>query len=306
MKREILACLGIGTLLTYGCLPGDTRPEPAHVFVSAEASSQSVNGFTTDDGWKIQFDKLLVGLGNVQLVGDDCNDYANAGYDRLFNFTRPGAQKLGEVYGLSGCEIRFRLRPPSSDSLLQNGVTVADREFMRQLAFPEDVIDGPPPRTAVYALGIATRNAEIKRFDWKLIARYTLTDCANLEDGEKNTFLHLSGGDQLRPVITFHAEDLFRDGISLDSRRHFDHLAAADTNGDGLLTLEELAALPAPELPADADAGVVDAGVPIPGTITLPGWAGFMIERLLPLMLQYDGNPCQIFLDRGPGGGAPF
>lgn len=301
MKRALLGSLGIGTLLLHGCLPGDSRPEPGRVYVSTEASAASVEGFTTDDGWKIRFDKLIVGLGNVQLAGDDCNNYANAGYDRLFNFTLPGAQKLGEVYGLDGCEIRFRLRPPSDDSLLQNGVTSADREFMRELNIIGDPAqlptEGPPPRTAVYAVGTATRNAQIKYFEWKFIARYTLTDCANVVDGKKNTFLHLKAADDLRPILSFHAEDLFRDGISVDATRRFDALAAADADADGQVTLEELVELPAPMEAMDAM------------TSSSAGWAGFMTEQLLPRMVQYDGNPCAVFEEqgRGPGGGdGPF
>jgi hypothetical protein len=312
MKRVLLGLLGMGTLVAYGCLPGDSRPEPGHVYLSAEASAATVEGFSTDDGWTIRFEKLLVGLGNVQLAGDPCNTYANAGYDRLFNFTQAGAQKLGEVYGLDGCEIRFRLRPPSDDSLLQNGVTAADREFMRKLNVIGDIselpTEGPPPRTAVYARGTATRNSLIKHFDWKFIARYTLTDCANVIDGERNTFLHLKGGDDLRPILSFHGEDLFLDGISVDATRRFDALAAADANADGQVTLEELVMLPAPMIALDG--GIADAGPMIPTTPTLPtlaGWAGFMTERLLPLMVQYDGNPCQVFNDRGFGGGdGPF
>jgi hypothetical protein len=307
MKRECLGFMVSVVVFVGGCLPGDIRPEPGRVYVTAEASALTVEGFSTDDGWTIRFEKLLVGLGNVALNGDACNDYANAGYDRLFNFTLAGAQKLGEVYGLAGCEIRFRLRSPSSDSLLQNGVTAADREFMRVVNDLGPLpMDGPPPRTAVYARGMATRNNEAKRFDWKFIARYTLTDCANVSDGKKNTFLHLKAGDDLRRMITFHGEDLFREGIVPDAARRFDLLAAADANADGELTLEELAKVPAPAL-EEMDGGVTDAGLVDGGTSNQAGWSGFMTTELLPRMLHFDGNPCAIFEDGpGRGGGGPF
>lgn len=304
MKRILSNCIFVGIGIASGCLPGDTRPEPASIFVTAEASHESVNGFVTEDGWNIKFDKILVGLGNVALIGDACNDYGNAGYDRLFNFTLPGAQKLGDVYGLDACEIRFRLRSPSDDSILENGVTSADRDFMRELNLPEGVTEppteGPPPRTAVYVRGSATKNAKIKTFEWKFIARYTLTDCVDAE-GKKNTFLHLNGGDNLHPVISFHTEDLFLDGIAFNAVRQFDKLAIADWNEDGNLTLEELAIRQPPE-----DFVVTEPEIPDP--YALEGWAGFMTTSLLPRMVQYDGNVCAIFADgpRGPGGGGPF
>lgn len=302
MQRPVLSSLIAGVFFIMGCLPGDSRPEPARIFVQAEASNESVHGFTTTDGWTIHFDKILVALGNVALMGDACNDYANASYDRLFNFTLLGAQKLGEVYGLDSCEIRFRLRSPSDDSILQNGVTSADRDFMRELNLPDGVTElpteGPPPRTAVYVRGNATKNGKIKTFEWKFIARYTLTDCADGE-GKKNTFLHLKGGDDLRPVISFHAEDLFLDGLDFNAVRQFDKLAIADWNEDGNLTLEELAIRQPP-----------DSAVPpeMMDPTALEGWAGFMNTSLLPRMVHFDGNACAIFADeqRGPGGGGPF
>lgn len=307
MKRELLGLSAVAAVIFWGCLPGDIRPEPGRVYVTAEASSATTEGFSTDDGWTIRFDKLLVGLGNVDLEGDACNDYSSGGYDRLYNFTLPGAQKLGDVYGLAGCEIQFRLRSPSSDSILQNGVTAADREFMRFVNVLEPLpMDGPPPRTAVYARGMATRNAEKKRFDWKFVARYTLTDCANVVDGKKNTFFQLKAGDDFRPVIQFHGEDLFREGIAADAARRFDLLAAADMNADGDITLEELVSVPAPVL-EEMDGGVADAGSADGGAAIPLGWSGFMTTELLPRMVHFDGNPCRIFQDGpGRGGGGPF
>lgn len=301
MKRAFLVCLFAGAA-GYGCLPGDTRPEPGHVYITAEASAPSVEGFSTDDGWSIHFERLLVGLGNASLIGDACNTYANAGYDRLFDFTVPGNRKLGEMYGLAGCEIQFRLRPPSSDAILQPGVTAADREFMRLFEGP-DPTDGPPPRTAVYTRGSATRAGVTKRFDWKFIARYTLTDCTNA-DGEKNTFVHLKAGDDLRPVISFHGEDLFLDGVGADALRRFDLVANADKDGDGNVTLDELEQAPAP---VELGSGVEDAGIPDGGVVIgLSGLAAFMAVQLLPRMVHFDGNACQILPQPDRGGGGPF
>lgn len=299
MNRQYLLGLVMGSAFVAGCLPGDTRPEPAQVFVQAEASAPSVNGFTTDDGWAIKFERLLVGLGNIQLVGDNCNNYANAGYDRLFDFTHPGATKLGDVYGLGGCELQFRLRPPSSEALLESGVSETDRAFMRDsivMADPTQIpTDGPPPRMAVYMSGVATRAAETKRFDWKFILRYTLSDCENVADGTRNTFLHLAGGDTLHPVISFHAEDLFQwegmDGVV----RRFGHFAGVDANSDGNVTLEEIETLASP---------VDEGGLVNPDPNALKGWAGYMSVVLLPKALYFDGNRCQLLPQKsGPGGG---
>ena len=108
MKCEYVGGLFLGALFVLGCLPGDTRPEPGHVFVTAAPSASSVNGFTTDDGWAIRFERLLVGLGNISLESEGCNEYSGSGYDRLFDFTVPTVpKKLGEAYGLGACDIEF-------------------------------------------------------------------------------------------------------------------------------------------------------------------------------------------------------
>lgn len=296
MKRIAASFVVLGAVVCQGCLPGDTRPEPAHIFVSAEASSASVDGFTTDDGWDVHLDKMLTALGNVQLVGDACNNYANAGYDRLFDFTVPGNRKLGEVYGLDACELRFRLRSPSDDSILENGTTAADREFMRQIDIEDPTQipqDGPLPRTVLYVRGTATKGAEAKRFDWKFVGRYTLTDCANIDDGTKNTFFHLAGGDSYRPVISFHGEDLFR-LVKEERTTNFGLFVAADLDGNGDIQMPELAGYMLPPPYKGADGAEIS-------------FESHLLNDVLPRLSYFDGNPCAAFAEmRGPGGGGPF
>ena len=309
MKRELLGLSAVAAVFVSGCLPGDIRPEPGRVYVTAEASSASIVGFTTDDGWTIRFEKLLVGLGNVDLDGDACNDYSSGGYDRLFNFTVPGAQKLGEVYGLGACDIKFRLRSPSDEALLQQGVSAADREFMRALEIegveiPANLpFGGRLPRTAVYARGMATRGDVVKRFDWKfVISRYELSNCENTVDGPKTSLVNLKGGDDLSVALRFHGADLFRDGIAAEDLYGFERLADADLDMDGDITLVELSAVTAPEVEVELPMADNNNDDLIP---RLPGWAGFMTEQLLPRMVYLDGSRCQIPPDE-PRMGGPF
>jgi hypothetical protein len=311
MLRNVLGLGLFGAMFVTGCLPGDTRPEPARVYVSAEASESSVNGFTTDDGWSIRFERLLVGLGNVSLEGEECNEYSGSGYDRLYDFTLPGAQKLGEAYGLATCDIEFRLRSPSDEVLLQNGVTAQDLEFMREIQV--DVTELPPnlpwsgfvPRTAVYVRGTATRGAVVKRFEWQfVIRRYEISSCENPADGSMTSLVVLKGGNDVRPVIGFHADELFREGLELTDSRRFDRFADADADGDGSVTLLEMAAMAAPDVPpAEVEMNDRDEEDLIP---KLPGWAGFMTDHLLARVLYLDGNRCQIRIEEPRMGGGLF
>jgi hypothetical protein len=262
----------------------------------------SVDGFSTNDGWTIHFERLLVGLGNISLEGDACNDYANAGYDRLFDFTRPGTEKLGEVYGLGGCDIQFRIRSPSTDTLLENGTTAADREFMRDFGNVGPLPMGVPlPRTVAYLRGVATRSNETKRFDWKFAGRISLAHCIGGANTSETSFVQLKAGDDFRSKISFHGEGLFREGIDDNAALRFDPLAGADANGDGDITLEEIAKLPAPVV--EMDGGVADAGPAEPSTTSLVGFAGFMATELLPRSAYFDGSPCKLLVQRRGGGG---
>lgn len=314
MKRECLASSFLGALFVMGCLPGDIRPEPAHVFITAEPGAASVDGFTTDDGWTIHFERLIVGLGNISLEGEGCNEYSGSGYDRLFDFAVPqGAQKLGEAYGLGTCDIEFRLRSPSDEALLQQGVSASDLEFMREVdlgsfegvEIPTNLpFDAPIPRTAVYARGTATQGDVVKRFDWRfMVRRYELSNCENVMDTSMTSRVNLKGGEDRRFAITLQGEELFREGIEPADLRRFDRFADADADADGNITLMELAEVAAPvvEVP-DVDMDDDDDDELLP---RLPGWAGFMTDHLLPRLAYLDGQRCQIRPDepRRPGGG---
>lgn len=294
MKRLTVGASFLVLFAGAACLPGDIRPEPGHVFVAVEGSSAAVHGFTTDDGWTIQFDRLLVGLGYVLLAGESCNDYADARYDRLFDLTVPGRQKVGEVYGLENCEIQVHHWAPTTVAYLETNVTSADRDFMRKR---HSTWTKPSGRTAMYLRGTATKGTVNKRFDWRFTGRLTLTDCTSPKDGNVVTRLQLHAGDDLRPAFVFHPEELFRDGVEPDALRRFEAFALADTNDDGLVSLREISKIPAPLMEwapeVVADAGVPDGGVIIDDASRLKGWARFMRQILWPKMFSYDGFPCQ-------------
>lgn len=303
MKRVILCCLLGAVFGTSGCLPGDTRPEPARVFVTAGPSVATLSGVSTDDGWTIQFDRLLAGLGNVSLDGEGCNEYAGAGYDRLFDFAVDRTTKLGEAYGLGACDLQFRLRWPSPEAILEEGVRASDLAMMREvlttlpMTQPMPGMEGPVVRTTVYAKGVATRAGKSKHFAWLLSGRFTLGECAESPGASSTSALTLAGGNELRPVITFHGEELFHLSPKPGAPLVFDWLANADTNNDGDISMEELAAAPAPMMEMMGGGGP-DAGMMDPTAIDLPGLLGFLGNERLPQMAHLDGSRCNVVMQR--------
>jgi hypothetical protein len=293
MKKSLSATLFVGAFVIAACLPGDLRPEPGHVYVSVESSDAAVNGFVTEDGWTIHFERLLVGMGYTMLGGDDCEVYGEAQYTELFDFTVPGKQMLGEVYGLNACNLEFHVNP-AYFAYLGNGVTVADRAM---IVDRNDLLANGFRAPSIYVRGNAIQGSVTKHFAWKFRGGYSFNECENPMDGTINTSLQLQGSEELQPIVTFHPDELFRDNIETDAAVRFDPLAAADTNSDGELSLEEVSQIPAPVVeltPKETlDAGALDGGYIVDDMSKLPGWPRFMTQKLLARAFRLDGHVCR-------------
>lgn len=301
MKRNTLFATLATSILFCNCLPGDIRPTPGQVFLLAEPGAAMIEGIKTEDGWAIEFERFLVGIGGGELEGDACNQYANARYSRLFDFVVPGSQKVCEVYGLGTCEIEVAIRPPSSDAILENGVNTADLAFMRlpDETNPMPMEDMPSGRigSTVFARGHATRAGVTKRFEWKFPRGMPVRDCGNIGDVEHTSTVILKGGEMLHPVISIHGEELFRTRPEESAPLRFDPLADADTDGDGVITATELLNAPAPlELPDGGipDAGIEDGGGGASGIGSLGNsMAAYMGSTLLPRIIYLSDKPCR-------------
>jgi hypothetical protein len=233
--------------LAASCLPGDERPIPASVYVFAEPSAATRDGFITDDGWTISFDRFLTALGDVDLDADPdsnletCSDYSETNYDRLFDFTQVTSEKIGIVYGLGTCSVEFRLRSPSDDALIEAGATEVDVETMRERATDAYVEE---QRTAVWVIGTATKGDEVRSFDWLFRTSYEIDRCTS-SDGEKYvSVVSLEGAARVELRVEVRGEELFRSVDEDAAPFLFEPFANADADEDTILTLEELDAVP--------------------------------------------------------------
>lgn len=284
-----------------GCLPGDTRPVPERVDATIEPGPGLVNGIETADGWKIYFDRFLLAAGNFDFEEDDgtCNSYAEARYDRLFDFAVAfGRQKLGTAYGLGTCRVEFRFRAPSFDAILGQGTTAEDVAMMRLRAtdrFSED------ERVSLLAIGKASKGGASKRFQWVFRQSYEITDCKSFSGDGFVTTLTLTEAASSELPIEVRAEELFRSSADDGAELLFQPIADADADGDGDVTFDELskAPRPVPESPGGglgglSDAGVVDAGAEA-------SLEGLIYKELLPRILRVSGGgSCEVD-ERGGG-----
>lgn len=254
--RIALAVAALGTAAT-ACLPTDTRTPPGGLYTTATASDMTLHGIpasATADGWSIRFERVLVGIGRVNL-GErqpSCNRYSNRGYMRLLNLQVAGPQKLSQSYALGQCDVSFRVSYPGSESVLGAHTTNADRTFM-DTPHPDGYEDPAYAGIAVYVQGTGTRGATVKHFAWAFRRRIEFTSCGNgpVDAGPRGFSFH--SHDAFRADIAVHAEALFQDRRDpATAKLHFQPYADADSNQDGTITLEEL------DRVAAADAGIHD------------------------------------------------
>jgi hypothetical protein len=259
--RPLLPMLGprnaaawlIASVALVACLPGDDRPEPGSLLVSAEASAATKNGFTTADDWKVAFDRVVIAVGDIEMydeprlnAGVPCNDYSRTYYNRLFDFTVVGHERVGIMYGLGSCSVGFALRPPNGDTILGPGTSDADLTAMRSVSSFDD-FDG---LTAVIR-GRATKGGVQKSFDWSFRGAAVVTECNAAEGAGFVSIIDLDGGDAFELTLEARAQELFRVAPDDEEPLHFDAFAAADgavegTEADGIITMDELAEVDAP------------------------------------------------------------
>jgi hypothetical protein len=264
-----MACLATTAFFLARCLPGDTRPPPAMIHLTVEPSPAVIEGFTTADGWHISFERLLVGIGDARLgsLGNGneyidpsvCTLYANARYERLFDLTVGGPQTLSDVYGLGTCGVGLSVTIPWGSAPLGEGVSAEDLAFMRDSVHHTAATNHA---RSVYVRGQATRDTTTKRFEWSFGRQYTLQGCVEPGGVGFASDVVLTSGAVVPLRLIIHGEELFRENRSDERPLRFDALAAADTDGDQVITQDELGVVADSEIDVDGGMTSEDGGTP--------------------------------------------
>lgn len=278
--------LTLAALVAVGCLPEDTRPPPATVTVNFRAGEATARGFDTLDGWHVRFERFVVSIGGGDLDGDACTSYGGGDYFRLLDGLNATPQKLGLAYALGTCAFEVRVRNPELDSLLGAGITEADKTAMRD---PGSDAHEQNAGMTFWVRGVAERASARKSFEWKYRRRRVgYQDC--VIDGV-DTFT-LVGNQEKTVEVRVHGEGLFQDHPEPEKARlRFDPIAAADADGDGAVTLEELDKVPM------ASSGIDLSGVE--GSDRVKTLGDFVYDGLFPQVIRV-GEKGSCKLRRGP------
>jgi hypothetical protein len=262
MTVSRLVATFIGATCLAGCLPSDTRPPPAVVLLEVQIPDDlalttpdpnrpesSVIEFHTDDGWTARIEKLVTSIGEPEVFANEvCSDYASAPYFRLMDLTRPGPQRLGQIYGLHACKVDYTVEVPPVDAVLGAGVSEDDRDFMHSAQVPVSTPDGP--RTArgmaVRILGSVSKGDLEVTFDWGFIDRLEWSECQRVVAGEVEPGLPLTSDLSLTVPITVDPRKLFVRGDASLMQLIVD-ADQVSGNANGVVAVAELAAVKIPE-----------------------------------------------------------
>lgn len=247
-----LAATAALAAVTVACVTADTRPTPATLTLTVSPSAAVDRGVMTADGWSITFDRVVVAIGKAGL-GEGCSIYGEADYDRILDVTHTASQKLGILYGIGQCDVDFRIEAPSADALLGTGVTDDDKTRLRTPGGDHYV----PLGGIASEIGLAASRGTVTKH-LRLSTRSTIRykDC-HLEPDSGVPALDLASNAVLTYDLRIEGEAILRDDVDVSAALRFDPFANADTNGDGVVTLDELRAVP---IGTVRDGGAFEAG----------------------------------------------
>jgi hypothetical protein len=192
------------------------------------------------DGWGVQFTKFLVHVSGVRFAATGGPSYELPGPGRVWDLklaTTPiSLGMIPRVEARRLDRVQFELSATAMESLAGNA-SEADVAVMRT------------GRYAMYVEGTATHPTRgMRSFRWGFSGSTRFTGCQ--DDARMPGLVVTSGSAPTRAQVTVHADHLFYDGLqNPDARLRFDAIAAADRDGNGAVTLEELAMVDLTSLP---------------------------------------------------------
>lgn len=260
-RAFLLACFAaLLALALPGCLPSDTRPPPAVVLLDVQLppdlplsslpdrpEAQAIV-FQTDDGWTVTIEQLTASLGEPEVFADQvCSDYAGALYFRLLELTRPGPQRLAQIYGLNTCKVDYTVEVPPIDAVLGAGLSQDDLTIMNSAGVPVSSPDGPSSARgmALRIRGSATKDGVSISFDWGFADKLQWSECQRIVDGQPEAGLPLTSDGTFTVAITVDPRNLFfRDGMPLMQLVADADQLSGDANG--VVAVSELTAVSVP------------------------------------------------------------
>lgn len=193
------------------------------------------------DGWALHYEKFLVVFAGITVADSTGRTGATSSGARLVDNTKPGRKALDTFDDLDAQawdRVGYEILPAAEGAQLISA-TEDDRAVMTGGGF------------SLYVAGAATKGAVTKTFHWGFTTATRYRDCTQpAESGTPIEGVVVTVGGTDTSELTTHGDHLYYDRLkaspdsSLPTSLRFDEKAAADANGDGEITLDELDAAP--------------------------------------------------------------
>ncbi len=206
-------------------------------FIEKEIPAASV-----EDGWTIHYNKYLVTFRDIKVADSGGTIGAEMKGSKLFDMTKAGVKSLvtfSNIVAKAWEHVSYEISPATSDT--EVGVaTDADKQLMVASGY------------SVYVDAVATKGGTTKTYTWGFNT-VTLFDRCQGELGGKDTEgVVVTNGGTDQPQLTIHGDHLYYDDLQAkEAKVRFDNIAGADANGDGTVTLDELAKVKLAAIPKD-------------------------------------------------------
>ena len=197
------------------------------------------------DGWTLTYDKFLVAFHGITLANDRGETAATMSGSLLVDNKPEGRKDLvtfTDVPSGAWNRVSYQIKPALADSGLVSAQP-ADRDLM--------VTNG----YSIYVSGAATKpdsgQTISKTFRWGFTTATQYSECQQAaESGQAIQGVVIPAGGTDVSELTTHGDHLYYDRLmaspdpAVKTSLRFDEKAAADTDGDGEITLAELEATP--------------------------------------------------------------
>jgi hypothetical protein len=204
------------------------------VEVTAWAEETVIEGIATDDGWQVDFDHWVTGFGEIVLSSVDKGDaVAEAEGPWVADWAQAGAllpvTTIDEVPA-DRHDFGFSTHVVLSSSTPVNDVPADVLEVMLNEGYAQHIA------------GVATKGDQSVAFSWGFPTAVSYGPCANGQDGTDGVAVNEDEATEAQ--IWFHADHLLWDQLGTEEAGlAFDAIAAADADGDGTVTTDELEAV---------------------------------------------------------------
>jgi hypothetical protein len=245
---------GLAAILTalgaLGCSDGDptgsggegsvafTTWGEAYIEDEIPPDPEGQSGFI--DGWTVKYDHFLVSFANITVRDEAGATAARMPGNKLFDNHVADVKPIVDFDGLPAkayTQVEYEIAPPTADG--EVGPDVDDD--LRRMMIDEGY--------SVYVEATAMRDDEELHYAWGFAIRTRYFNCHSEQGGRDEKGFVVRNDATIEAQLTTHGDHLYYDRLeaspdpSIPTSLRFDAIGAADADGDGEITLDELDAV---------------------------------------------------------------